>query len=332
MTESAGFEGGVGLRDAVRLLRSAGNASPLRALVTNVTGGTMLELLPSQAETPRLQPASPVEGSTLRVVPLEGETASSFVAFLDGVQQSRVAAQQGAVPLVHGTVAAVVRVRHDRRLTTWTSGLRVSRAMYLPVTLLDEGYVTALRDGGAEIVDIGDGSADVVHPQELLRRAHSAVQRRRELIETELAELWCLTGDGPLMVDGSISNQGLAASSGQVVGVVKSHHTLYATADALDLVTRLPAANRTTAFEVRSPRRTAVASWYLRLHEPRSLDPFFGLVRIEVAQHAFTPDRADEVSRWVLAERTPVALPDRRWHVMSYGVHDCESYLRALVS
>ena len=330
--ESVGPEGGVGLRDAIRLLRSAGSASVLRALVTNVTGGQVLELLPSEAETPRLQPASPIEGDTLRTVPVEGGTASGFVAFLDGVQQSRVAAQQGAIPLVHGTVAAVVRVRRARKLLTWTGGLRVSRAVYLPIGLLDDAVCAVLRAGGAELVDTSEGTSVPVHPQELLARARSAVQRRRELLETALAERWCSAAEGPVMVDGSISNQGLASGSVLAVGVVKSHRTLYATADTLDQVAQLPVAHRTTAFDVRSPRRTAVASWYLRLHAPRALDPLFGLVRIEVAHHTFTSARADEVSRWVLAERTPVALPDRRWHVMSYGVKDCEAYLRALVS
>jgi hypothetical protein len=61
-----------------------------------------------------------------------------------------------------------------------------------------------------------------------------------------------------------------------------------------------------------------------------------GLVRIEVARTqelegsatAMTR-RADEVSRWILAERAPLALPDARWDRMVYGIRDCEEYLRA---
>ena len=44
----------------------------------------------------------------------------------------------------------------------------------------------------------------------------------------------------------------------------------------------------------------------------------------------FSSERADEVSRWVLAERAPVALPDKRWSTMAYGIRDCEEYLRAV--
>ena len=43
---------------------------------------------------------------------------------------------------------------------------------------------------------------------------------------------------------------------------------------------RLASGARTTAFEIRSPRRTTVASWYLRLRDARGRDPFFGLVRV----------------------------------------------------
>jgi hypothetical protein len=116
------------------------------------------------------------------------------------------------------------------------------------------------------------------------------------------------------------------------VGVVKSHRTLYAAERGVGVVMALAPGERTTAFEVRSPRRTTVASWYLRLRDAAGHDPFFGLVRVEVARDAFTPGHADLVSRWILAERTPVALPDVRWSTMAYGVRDCEEYLRAVVA
>ena len=64
-------------------------------------------------------------------------------------------------------------------------------------------------------------------------------------------------------------------------------------------------------------------------------DPLWGLVRIEIAHpkagdRAVT-ERADQISRWVLAEVSPLALPDARWDKMVYGVRDCEEFLRAIV-
>ena len=40
--------------------------------------------------------------------------------------------------------------------------------------------------------------------------------------------------------------------------------------------------------------------------------------------------RADEVSRWLLAEGAPLALPAARCVRMAYGIHDSEEFLRAI--
>ena len=74
----------------------------------------------------------------------------------------------------------------------------------------------------------------------------------------------------------------------------------------------------------------------LRLRDPRGHDPMWGLVRVEISAPSTVDeprigDRADEISRWVLAEVSPLALPDARWDKMVYGVRDCEEFLRAVV-
>jgi hypothetical protein len=61
----------------------------------------------------------------------------------------------------------------------------------------------------------------------------------------------------------------------------------------------------------------------------------WGLVRVEVRcpdahQLPSIGERADEISRWILAEVSPLALPDSRWDKMVYGVRDCEEFLRAV--
>ena len=235
------------------------------------------------------------------------------------------------MPVVHGSVAAVVRVRVDHRLTTWPSSPLVSRALYLPEALAPSRLVAALRARQLEVVDTLNVESPRAprHPLELVSLARTAVQRRRESIEVALAEAWCARADAPLFMDGGISGAGAAARHRLALGVVKSHHTLYSAAGNLAVVTGLRSGERTSAFVVSSPRRTAVASWYLRLHELAG-DPFFGLVRVEAALAGHDAARADLVSRWVLAERTPLALPDPRWSTMAYGVRDCEQYLRAI--
>jgi hypothetical protein len=55
-------------------------------------------------------------------------------------------------------------------------------------------------------------------------------------------------------------------------------------------------------------------------------------VRVEIANDPSTDlrARADEVSSWLLAESTPLALPDSRWDRMAYGIRDSEEFLRAI--
>jgi hypothetical protein len=76
--------------------------------------------------------------------------------------------------------------------------------------------------------------------------------------------------------------------------------------------------------------RQQVISWYLRLHDPRGHDALFGLVRIEACAGGDVAARANEISRWVLAEAAPLSLPDARWDRMAYGIRDCEQFLRAI--
>jgi hypothetical protein len=53
-------------------------------------------------------------------------------------------------------------------------------------------------------------------------------------------------------------------------------------------------------------------------------------VRVE-AHRDTTPERVDEVTRWILAERAPLAKPDPRWPAMIYPIHHVEQVLKPLV-
>lgn len=312
------------MRDALRAVRQAGGAIS--------TSEPPLELRPVAPEPPRLQRAEPLEGHAVRVRRVPGEPTVGIAAFLDGIQESRVIAHwPGGIPLVHGTVAAAVRRREARTLVAWRpDGVWVERALFVPRSAVGEAAWDALG-AGCDVRDtLASAESGPWHPQEFTARALTAVQRRREAVETACAELWCAAGDGPLFVDGGIAAAGAAAHSARAIGVVKSHRTLYVDGDALPVVLGLAAGERTTAFTVTSPRRAPVASWYLRLREPAARDALWGLVRVEVAIEGATAERADLVSRWLLAERTPVSLPDPRWGAMAYGVRLTEEYLRAV--
>ena len=300
-----------------------------------------LEALASAPEPPRLVAAPPVEGLAVCGRSIEGEPQVGFAAFLDGTQRSRVLAYHEGMPIVFGVVAAVVRTRTDRRLHTWGEGPVVDRAVYLPLAYLPASLAGHFAEGGLRVADTTaperDGSVPTRHPFALADRAVHLVQEDRESAEQRLAELWCARETAPLFIDGGVNKSELVAKSTNAVGVVKSHRTLYVEGEALDRVFGLRRGERSTVFRIPSARRTPVVSWYLRLRDAAGHDPLWGLVRVEAADTtagespAALTARADRLSRWILAEVTPLALPDGRWDRMVYGVRDCEEYLRAVV-
>ncbi|GAC1652398.1 MAG: hypothetical protein NVS4B3_14530 [Gemmatimonadaceae bacterium] len=256
-----------------------------------------------------------------------------FAAFLDGVQRSHVLAYVGmGIPIVTATVAAVIRERHHRRLCTWRR--RVLRVLCIPRRLAPEAW-----DDGAPLLmvdTIADNpvTATGLHPTDLVERAIIAVQTKRKALEQELAEAWMENEATPLFIDGGIGDRERIAKSPFAVGVIKSHRTLFAEPDVVALTLALAREERSPAFRIASDRRVPVVSWYLRLRDPRATDPFFGLVRVEIADGVAPGDlttRIDEVSSWILAERVPLSLPDARWDKLMYGVWDCEQYLKAVV-
>jgi len=286
-------------------------------------------------DAPRLISATLLEGATLAPHAVTGEVSPHFSAFLDGTQRSRVIAHAGEVPVVHGTIAAVARQRIDRRMRTWGRPI-VASAIYAPLAMLPAPWRDALARSGAQVVDtLASHAPESPHPFALQDAAIHAVQDARESAERSLAERWCDSEDGQLFVDGAITGSERVATSPRATGVVKSHHTLYAEGDALRVVLRLRRGERSSVFRITSPRRTPVASWYLRVRDFRGHDPLWGLLRVEVAEPGKATssrigERANDVSRWVLAEALPLAVPDGRWDKMVYGIRDCEEFLRAV--
>lgn len=294
------------------------------------------------AEPPRLTQARPIEPGGMKRHVLLGPPELGVSAFLDGVQASRVIGYDGTIPIVHGSVGAVVRIRSDRRLTTWRA--TKEERVYAPRALLSGPANQLLDDLQVDVVDTTrrrpDGAIedDAHHPLNLGEAAVHAVQWHREAVEVRLAEVWAAQGAGEgnniLYMDGGSSGSRDLATSPKIIGVVKSHRTLYGDPATARLVLSLAEGERSSVFAIEPPdrRRSPVASWYLRLRDPSGHDPLWGLIRVEVplVEPAAAAERADLVSRWVAAEASPVALPDGRWDTMAYGIRDCEQYLRSI--
>jgi hypothetical protein len=316
----------------------------MRYLSETGAAGVSGEGLPLERQQPPAEPARTIgatvlEGTTLRARRVTGDASPGFVAFLDGTQQSRVVAYVQGAPIVYGTVAAVVRERRNRRMCTWRHA--VAARIYAPLDRLGAAADRLCTAFPGLVVDTTSPhphrEPPGTHPFSLQERAVHLVQEDREHLETALATQWCGVNAGMLFIDGGISGSESVAQASCVVGVVKSHRTLYAEGEALSSVLALPQGWRSSVFRITSARRSAVASWYLRLRDPAGRDPLWGLVRVEVAapERAADPEsaarRADEVSRWILAEAAPLSLPDARWDKMVYGVRDCEEFLRAVM-
>jgi hypothetical protein len=294
----------------------------------------LLERAPSDGEAPQLLDAQPAEDATgfPRAV---GGGEAVFGAFLDGAQRSFVAAWDGPSPIVAARVSAAIRARVDRRLVRW----REPRAEWWVFADFSRTSNTPWEKlvGSHRLVDLaetvgGDAGPSVPHPLSVIERARTGVASAREHLERGLARLWCEHEGAPLYVDGGIGSEEAVARSPLAVGVIKSHRVLYASGAALELVLALGEGERSPAFIVAPRGRSTLLSWYLRLRPTAGRGGLWGLVRVEAAmeESGRVSARADTVSRWVLAETRPLALPDPRWDTMAYGVRGCEDYLRAL--
>lgn len=322
------------VRGALRVL-----ASLLPGANLSVAGENAFDGIPLPSEPTRTISTAILEGAAMRARRVFEPAEPGCAAFLDGTQASRVLyASETGVPVVHGTVAAVVRERRNERLYTWRH--LVEQRLYAPQSRLPESLWSGLSDSGIALCDTSEPDDDAPvagdHPIALRDTAIHRLQKDRERAEVELATDWCRREARPLLIDGGISGSEQVAVSPWAIGVVKTHRTLYAEGDALARVLGLRRGERSSVFRITSPKRTPVASWYLRLRDRRGADPMWGLVRVEIAHPVRANEqeiggRADQVSRWILAEVAPIALPDSRWDKMVYGIRDCEEFLRAVM-
>jgi hypothetical protein len=313
--------------------RELGTLLPTDAANETDSSAAPLEIGSSVLEPPRLVSAVIIEGTSMRSHRVADPPEAAFGAFLDGTQSSQIVRHVRGVPIVRGTVAAVIRVRRNRRMTTWRHAVRTR--VYAPLALLSSECRAALTRLSTRVVDTTiDGGTEVIeHPLAIRDAAIHFVQRHREEAEQDLAKQWCAAMNEALFVDGGVSGNERMTNDGCIVGVVKTHRTLYATGDALRVILQLRSGERSSVFRITSPRRNVVASWYLRLRDPAGHDPMWGLVRVEIpdpGSDRAIGARAEEISRWILAEVTPIALPDGRWDKMVYGIRDCEEWLRAI--
>ncbi len=200
---------------------------------------------------------------------------------------------------------------------------RVKPGVFTPV---EQGYRSAILvpefiyEEFADVegvVSVGDAEPwDTAGIASLAKVKSKALRQALELEVMHRFLEWC---DDLLVKDGNIIDTGRR----NVVGVVKSHTTLYlqhVNPSLQRLVWGMPLYHRSSAFSLRLSDGSRVESFYLRIHEP--LAPEMGLIRVEHRLAEF-----EELASWLIAE-SRVHSRGERWHSMLYPIQRCEDYLR----
>lgn len=288
--------------------------------------------------------------------------ASRLRAFLDGSQRTFPVWRFGLVPVAATVAAAAVLTRDAAGNPTIAPGtLRLAHAWLVP-TRTGDPAIAALLDRlaalGARVIDpiarVAEGDDYLALANDygkMVELAYVAARAVREEVEITLLDDWAsaaIPDDGWLVVDGR-----LRLAVPRAVGLVKDLSNQHlAGLEAVELFGLQPG-HRTTAFvpsdrrrrpdppaDVSAPRTIAPAAidehapslWYLRMHDATGLDARHALVRVEAPADVQETAAIDELSSWLLAEKTPRATADARWATLLYPVHYLEQILKRRVA
>ncbi|NIM52384.1 MAG: hypothetical protein GTN78_19335 [Gemmatimonadales bacterium] len=269
-----------------------------------------------------------MEGDRIRALEVgDAAVPPTELAFLDGIQRYAVEGRIGLVPVVRGYVAAAVLRRVRETLQAVES--RSEEFVLAPFERLTSQQRAELEGVGLPLYDCP--AAERSHPILDVRLAAKEVETKREVLELEIARRYLEAEPaGWLVVDGALTALSeVLEMSPKVLGLIKSHETQFLDGRDLEVALTLPAAHRTSVFARAVGEHGRVYTWYLRLWPWEEHDLLYGLVRVERAPTDATVDEATAVSRWLLAERAPLAARDGRWDRLIYPIQQVETYLRA---
>jgi hypothetical protein len=283
---------------------------------------------------------------------------SQLCYFLDGVQSSREIGRIEMAPVVIATVAAAIINRCDRRFSRMPleSPPVVVQAVILPRSAGDakvEGFWDLLLAAGFSelapdeipssphlVLDSAEYAA--TDPSDYVGMRDSArvrVRALRERLEGGMLRQWegdnrtLENSDAWIAVDGQLEH--IRESNRRAIGLIKSVARPEFVGKDVGMLLDLEPGMRTTSFipgwQVKLDPGKQRTSWYLRMWPPqRGADALGSLMRVEAPRDT-KPETVDEISRWVLAERAPLAKPDPRWPAMIYPIHYVEKILKPLV-
>ena len=284
---------------------------------------------------------------------------SRLCYFLDGVQSSREIGRIGMTPVIVATVAAAIVNRCDRRFSRMPleSPPTEVQAVILPRSTRDakvEAFWELLLEAGFSelgpdevpssphlILDSTEymPEADPSDYVGMRERARVRVRTLRERLEGGMLRRWELDdrtledSDAWIAVDGQLRD--IRESNRRAIGLIKSVARPEFVGKDVGMLLDLEPGMRTTSFipdwQLRRDQGERRTSWYLRMWPPqRGADALGSLMRVEAPRDT-EPEQVDEISRWILAERAPLAKPDPRWPAMIYPIQYVEKILKPLV-
>jgi len=283
---------------------------------------------------------------------------SQLCYFLDGVQSSREIGRIGMSPVVVSTVAAAIVNRCGRRFSRMPleSPPTVVQAVILPRSAGFEKVKTfwelLLAAGFSEldpyelpssphlVLDSTEYTeeADPSDYVGMRERARARIRKLRERLESGMLRQWefedrALDSEDWIAVDGQLPST--ESSAPRAVGLIKSVARPEFVGRDVGMLLDLEPGMRTTSFipdwQLRRATTDQRTSWYLRMWPPqRGADALGSLMRVEAPRDT-EPEQIDEISRWILAERAPLAKPDPRWPAMIYPIQYVEKILKPLV-
>ena len=300
-----------------------------------------------------------LEGTPRPVDPGRPNGSSRLCYFLDGVQTTHEIGRIGPVPIIVTSVAAAVVNRCDHRFSRMVmEGLpTVVRAVILPLDigdervgmlrelLLTEGFMTLGYEEAPHTANLVLSSTEHASPPDpadyvgMKEKAFGRARSLRERLEAELLRRW--EGDDRVLgsdedwiaVDGQLP--WAETPSPRAVGLIKSVARPEFGGEDTTMLLDLAQGMRTTSFvpgwQLRRATTDQRCSWYIRLWpSQRGADALGSLMRVEAPLDT-KPEEVDEITRWILAERAPLAKPDPRWPAMIYPIHHVEKILKPLV-
>jgi hypothetical protein len=210
----------------------------------------------------------------------EAETAvPDTVFFVDGVRRvdARIVGRRQDARLFHGAFGSyavgAVEVRPRQRMA-WFARAQFERVIATGAGTLLPQVVRV--NCALSYRPVKTDRSEPIAPE---RAIHDEMRLAEEHMAGELAEQ-----DALVVVDGPLTFQ--EATRGLAVGWIKRIQKLYLPPSHMPVLLALPSGARTPLFALRSSKRFARYSWFLRLVAPRLGDSeLSGLVRCEVAAH-----------------------------------------------